>query len=202
MYFGNKPDISFFTRPVLETAPDLLGKILVRKTGDNVLAGRITETEAYDGSIDEAAHTFGGKTPRNSVMFNQGGLLYVYFTYGVHHCCNVVTGCEGEGNAVLIRSLEPLEGLEVMAYNRFGSSYLDDKIKTNLTTGPGKLCKAFNITLADNGENLVGDSIFIADDGFVVDKKDIHTTTRIGIRKSAELPWRFYLKNNRFISRK
>ena len=99
---------NFYLRPVITVAKDLLGKVLIKKEGKKILAARIVEVEAYDGSIDEAAHTFKGKTVRNEVMFNEGGYLYVYFTYGVHFCCNVVTGKQNHGTAVLIRAVEPL----------------------------------------------------------------------------------------------
>lgn len=197
----NKPTSNFYSRNVITVAKDLLGKIFVRITDGKILSGRIVETEAYDGSIDEAAHSFNGKTKRNEVMFEQGGLLYVYFTYGVHHCCNVVTGKPGEGCAVLIRGIEPISGINQMAINRFGNPDFTQKELLNLTNGPGKICKAFSIDRNDNGTNLTGDEIFIID-GVKIPKNKIVVSTRIGIKKSADLPWRFYIKDNQFVSRK
>jgi DNA-3-methyladenine glycosylase len=115
----------FYTRDVLRVARELPGKVFVKKRVDTILAGKIVEVEAYSGAADEAAHSFGGVTARNQVMFREGGILYVYFTYGMHYCCNVVTGREGEGNAVLLRAMEPLEGIETMMRNRFGESKKD-----------------------------------------------------------------------------
>jgi DNA-3-methyladenine glycosylase len=180
---------------------ELLGKILVKKNADMFLAGRITEVEAYDGSIDEAAHTFIGKTNRNAVMFGEGGFLYVYFTYGVHFCCNVVTGNIGDGTAVLIRALEPLSGIDVMSDHRFGRGLKNEKEKLNLTTGPGKICSAFRINRDHYGTDLTGDDIFLLDQP-VLESNQIVVSKRIGIRKSVDLPWRFYIKNNPYISGK
>lgn len=197
----NKLPSKFYTRNVLTVAKELLGKIFVRIIDDKILSGLIVETEAYDGSIDEAAHSYNGKTKRNSVMFDKGGILYVYFTYGVHHCCNVVTGKQNESCAVLIRGIEPICGLDHMALNRFGKSTLAEKEYLNLTSGPGKICNAFAIKRKDNGTDLVGNSIFIIE-GIKPGKNKIVTSTRIGIKKSADLPWRFYIKDNQFVSRK
>jgi DNA-3-methyladenine glycosylase len=197
---------TFYTRPPLIVAKELLGKIFVRKEISvsktiSFLAAKIVEVEAYDGSIDEAAHTFIGKTKRTEIMFGLGGYLYVYFTYGAHYCANVVTGKKGEGTAVLIRALEPVEGVNQMALNRYARDLKNDKEKLNLTNGPGKLCKAFSITKDHYGVDLTGDNIFIIDQP-VLDKKDIVISKRIGITRSVDLPWRFYIKNNPFVSRK
>jgi len=191
----------FYTRPVVTVARELLGKVLVKKTGGIVLAGIIVELEAYDGSIDEAAHTFIGKTKRNEIMFGEGGYLYVYFTYGAHFCSNVVTGKEGEGTAVLIRALEPVAGIEEMIKNRFGRDLKNDKEKLNLTSGPGKVCSAFAINKEHYGADLTGDEIYILDRP-ALNKKEIAAVERIGITKSMELPWRFYIRGNPYISRK
>lgn len=129
---------NFYSRPVLEVAVELLGKLLVKVESDKLLSGRIVEVEAYDGNVDEAAHSFKGRTERNEVMFWKGGYFYVYFTYGVHHCCNVVTGWNDHGTAVLIRAIQPVDGIEIMAVRRFGKLDLSDKEIITLTNGPGK----------------------------------------------------------------
>jgi DNA-3-methyladenine glycosylase len=210
----------FYTRPLITIAKELLGKILVKtentpitarpQTSNNLipaqsqisqtfLAGKIVEVEAYDGSVDQAAHTFIGRTKRNEIMFRQGGYLYVYFTYGVHFCSNVVTGKEGQGTAVLIRALEPVFGIEKLIINRFGRDLKNDKEKLNLTNGPGKICQAFKINRDHYGADLTGDEIFIIDQPDM-DNKNIIVTKRIGISKSIDLPWRFYIKDNPWVS--
>lgn len=191
----------FYRKDALKVAVALLGKILVRNTNNITLAGKIVEVEAYKGSIDEAAHTFGGKTKRNEVMFQDGGVLYVYFTYGMHYCSNVVTGPHGEGEAVLLRGIEPINGIEAMVLNRFEINSVSEKEKINLTNGPAKICKAFGLDKTWNGTDLRSDQLFIIDQP-KVPTKQIVTTTRIGIKKSVDLPWRFYIKNNPFVSKK
>ncbi len=191
----------FYTRDVIVVAKNLLGKILVKNYRNKILAGKIVEVEAYDGTIDEAAHTFIGKTKRNEIMFDEGGFIYVYFTYGAHFCCNVVTGVKGVGTAVLIRAVEPLLGIEDMSNNRFGHNLLNEKEKINLTNGPGKLCKAFNIDIGYNAIDLTGDEIFLLNQKKISVNK-IVVTQRIGIKKSIHLPWRFYIKDNPYVSRK
>jgi len=194
---GNK----FYTREVTTVAKELLGKTFVKFVDGETVSAKIVEVEAYDGSVDEAAHSFGGLTTRNEVMFNEGGLLYVYFIYGTHYCCNIVTGKENDGAAVLIRAVEPLTGLDYLSENRYGKTRLTEKELLSLTNGPGKICKAFNITKKHNGIDLSGDEIFILD-AKKVDKSRIAQTVRVGIKKSAELPWRFYLKDNLFVSKR
>lgn len=197
----NKLPENFYTRSVHTVARELLGKIFVRKNEAGILAGKIVELEAYDGSIDEAAHTYRGKTKRNEVMFNGGGLLYVYFTYGMHFCCNVVTGKKDEGKAILIRALEPVEGIKIMSENRFGKSKCTPKEMINLTNGPAKICEAFDIKRDQNGTNLCGNEIFIIEAPRIIASQMV-TATRIGIKKSVDLPWRYYIKDNPFVSRK
>ena len=198
---ANKLPRSFYTRNVIIVAKELLGKILVKKEGKQLLSGWIVETEAYDGEVDEAAHTFMGKTKRNEIMFNEGGYFYVYFTYGNHFCCNVVTGKKNHGTAVLIRAVEPLTGIKQMARNRFGKVLIDEKVKVNLTNGPGKVCKAFNINKGHYGLDLTGSHVFILNN-LRINKRDIVVTKRIGIKKSADLPWRFYINNNPYVSKR
>jgi DNA-3-methyladenine glycosylase len=192
---------TFYRRELLEVANDLLGKILVKIDGKNILAGKIVEVEAYHGNFDEASHAFIGITKRNEVMFESGGCLYVYFTYGAHHCCNVVTGMKGEGTAVLIRAVEPVSGVEKMIKNRFGRKLKNDKEIFNLTSGPGKVCQAFGMDRTHSGIDLTGNKIFILD-GKKISSKEIGISKRIGITRSVDLPWRFFIKNNPYLSRK
>ena len=192
---------SFYRRELLDVARSLLGKILVKASGNKILAGKIVEVEAYNGDSDEAAHSYGGITKRNEIMFEAGGYLYVYFTYGAHHCCNVVTGKKGQGTAVLIRAVEPVEGIDSMIRNRFGRKIKNDKEIFNLTSGPGKVCQAFSIDKTHSGTDLTGNNIFILN-GEKIKSKDIGVSKRIGITRSVDLPWRFFIKNNPYLSRK
>lgn len=192
---------NFYYQNVHDVAKKLLGKYFVRKLNGKNLIGKIVEVEAYDGRIDEAAHSFNGKTKRNEVMFNGGGNLYVYFTYGMHFCSNIVTGKPGDGTAILLRALEPVEGIDEMAFNRFGKKEISEKEKINLTNGPAKICIALNIQREDNGTPLSGNDIFILDEKNIRPGQ-IFTTTRIGIKKSVDLPWRYYIKDNRYVSKK
>jgi DNA-3-methyladenine glycosylase len=191
----------FYTRSVLKVARELLGKIIVKNEHGVILSGKIVEVEAYDGVLDEAAHTFGGITERNKVMFGEGGFLYVYFTYGMHYCSNIVTGKKGRGTAVLIRGVEPIEGIEQMAKNRYSKTEITQKGKINLTNGPGKICHAFDIGKRHYGIDLTGDYIFLLGQPNLK-SKEIAASKRIGIRKSVHLPWRFYIKDNPFVSKK
>lgn len=192
----------FYTRDLLTVSKELLGKILVKKDSSKILSGRIVEVEAYDGDIDEAAHTFKGKTPRNEVMFREGGFFYVYFTYGAHFCSNIVTGRDGHGTAALIRAVEPLKGIDEMIQNRFGRNELiSEKEKYNLTSGPGKICKAFGINREDYGADLTGSKIYLLDQPKIPDEQ-IGISKRIGITKSVHFPWRFFIKGNPYLSRK
>lgn len=197
----NKLPEKFYTRDVLTVARELPGKILVRKKGRKLFSGKIVEVEAYDGKTDRAAHSYKGITPRTEVMFRKGGYLYVYFTYGNHFCCNVVAGEEGHGSAVLIRAVEPIDGINFMSLNRFGVKNPDEKQFLNLTSGPGKLCKAFEINRSDSGMDLTGNQIYLLNRRKLSDNQIVQTT-RIGITKSVSLKWRFYIKNNPFVSRK
>ena len=190
----------FYIRPVLVVAKDLLGKVLVYKMGSNILAGRIIEVEAYDGKVDKASHSYNGKTKRNEVMFNEGGYFYVYFTYGAYFCCNVVTGKQNHGSAVLIRAIEPLLGINKMITNRFGRELKSEKEIYNLTSGPGKVCKAFGFTKVHSGLDLTNRSVFIVNQPRLK-KSMIGISKRIGITKSVSLPWRFFEIGNMYLSR-
>jgi len=192
---------SFYRRDLLTVAKELLGKVLVKKNSKRMLMAKIVEVEAYDGKIDKAAHSYVGKTERNKVMFNEGGFLYVYLSYGVHHCCNVVTGFEDKGTAVLIRAVEPLKGIDLMIKNRFGRKLKNDTEIINLTSGPGKVCKALGINKNNSGIDLTGDEIFLLDQP-KLKTSEIGISKRIGITKSTNYQWRFYIKENQYLSRK
>ena len=192
---------SFYLRPTLQVAQGLLGKYFIRRIGKNLLIGKIVEVEAYR-SNDPASHSFRAKTNRNSVMFCEGGHLYVYFTYGMHFCANIVTGREGIGEAVLIRAVEPLVGIEVMTKNRFPNleSHNHQSLK-NLSNGPAKFCEAFGIARQENGLDLLDSEISITE-GESIPSKLIKRSSRIGIQQGVDKKWRFFIKGNPWVSRK
>ena len=191
---------SFYLRPTLQVARDLLGKLIIRKVGNKLLIGKIVEVEAYCKG-DAASHAFRGRTKRNDVMFWEGGHLYVYFTYGMHFCANVVTGNKGIGEAVLIRALEPLTGIEVMTKNRFPNLQSHNhKSLINLTNGPAKFCRAFGISREENGLNLLNSEITITD-GDQIPLKLIKRSSRIGIQQGVEKKWRFFIAGNPWVSK-
>jgi DNA-3-methyladenine glycosylase len=184
----------FYTRPSPVVARDLLGRLLVRRLDGELLVGRIVETEAYQQD-DAASHSFVGRTPRNEVMFGPAGFLYVYFTYGMHFCMNVVTGRPGEGSAVLLRAAEPVSGLPVMARRRGVSS------ERLLCSGPARLTQAFGVARAQNGLDLVGgDALWVATGRRTPDDA-VAVGPRIGIRRAADVPWRFRVAGSPFVSR-
>jgi DNA-3-methyladenine glycosylase len=186
---------SFFARPSPEVGPDLLGRILVRRVGDGtLLTARIVEAEAYQED-DPASHSFRGRTNRTEVMFGPPGHAYVYFTYGMHHCMNVVTGSTGEGSAVLLRAAEPLEGLEEMSRRR-GTN--DPRA---LCSGPGRLCQALGIDRAENGLDLVPGRRLWLLEGAPVARSKMSVGSRVGITSGTERPWRFSVRGDRFVSR-
>jgi DNA-3-methyladenine glycosylase len=187
------PDFDFLEVSAPEAAQRLLGCELVRVVGGRPLAGVIVETEAYD-QTDAASHSYKGRTPRTDVMFGPAGHLYVYFTYGMHYCCNVVVGQEGEGAAVLIRAIEPVSGIGQMGRNRRGASGVQ------LTNGPAKLCQALAIDKRLNGHDLSTEPLQLILNPPLT-KESIIQTTRIGIKNAADVPWRFYVKGNPFVSR-
>lgn len=187
----------FYLRPTLQVAKSLLGKYVVRKLGRKKLVGKIVEVEAYIGPNDPASHAYVGKTERNKVMFEEGGRAYVYFTYGMHFCFNVVTERGGYPAAVLIRAVEPIDGIEEMMKNRGFMTDENDKIR--LTNGPAKFCEAFGITREINGIDLTGDELFITN-GENIKSSEIAVSERIGIRNGKGKKWRFYVRGNRFVS--
>lgn len=192
---------SFYLRDTLTVAKELIGKLFVKNENGILYSGIIVECEAYDGNIDRASHSYGGMTKRTEVMFREGGYLYVYFTYGMHFCANVVAGNSGHGTGILIRAVEPVDGIIQMGLNRFGNENLTGKEIKNLTGGPAKLCKAFGIQRQYNGTDLTGNLIYLTE-GITVNDAEIGTSKRIGITKSVDLPWRFIFKNNPYLSRK
>jgi len=182
----------FYTRPTLTVAKELLGKHFVRIVRGKRLVGRIVEVEAYIGEDDPACHARFGATDRNRVMYGIGGFSYVYFIYGMYNMLNIVTENEGYAAAVLIRALEPVDGIETMMKLRKSDSV------RNLTNGPGKLCMAFGIDTSHSGIDLTGDEMFIEGG----DRPDISigSSSRIGIREGTDRLWRYYVEGNRFVS--
>jgi DNA-3-methyladenine glycosylase len=185
----------FYARPVLEVARELLGCVLVRRLDGQRLAGRIVETEAYAADGDGSCHAYRGRTARNAAMFGPPGHAYVYRSYGIHHCLNVVTTlCGGPARAVLIRAMEPVDGVAAMRQRRPGCG------DAGLLRGPGNLCRTLAIDLALDGADLTGEELAIfpaaAPAGPVV------STTRIGISRSVDLPWRFYVRGSPSVSRR
>jgi DNA-3-methyladenine glycosylase len=190
----------FYNRDPRLVGPDLLGKILVRREKRSILAGRVVEVEAYLGQNDAAAHSAVGRTARNQVMFGPPGHVYVYFIYGNHFCLNVSCLPEGTAGAVLFRALEPLEGIEAMAQAR-GLALAKPRDLRKLTSGPGRLAEAFGVTrVRDNEKDLTNpkSDLFIADDRYRPAR--ISSTVRIGITKAAELPFRYLIADNPFVS--
>ncbi len=183
--------------PAEQAARRLLGCRLERTVdtadGPRLLSGRIVETEAYDQS-DAASHSYKGRTPRTDVMFGPAGRLYVYFTYGMHYCCNVVCGPQGQGSAVLIRALQPLEGLDFMTERRGGQT------GPAISNGPAKLCQALAIDKGLNGHDLVLNPLRLIMQPPLATEEVIQTT-RIGIRLAIDIPWRFYIRDNPYVSK-
>jgi DNA-3-methyladenine glycosylase len=196
-----KLDSGFYNRAdVVKIAKELIGKVLITQFGE-VTSGRIVETEAYAGAIDRASHAFGNRrTNRTEVIFQRGGLAYVYLCYGIHHLFNVVTNQQDIPHAILIRAIEPIQGVHTML-ERTGKHVAD----FTLTKGPGNVSKALGIKTGHTGLSLLDDEIYIASDDFVVAKKNIIATPRIGVDyagEDAKLPYRFVLKDNPYVSGK
>jgi DNA-3-methyladenine glycosylase len=223
---------SFYDRDALEVAPELLGKILVRvppgspagvrAPGDSgasgasrggssptpaaVRTGRIVEIEAYRGEADAASHAFRGRTPRSATMFGPAGHLYVYFTYGMHHCANVVCGPDGTPGAVLLRALEPLQGTEAMRAARFGPAG-SGRPADSLCSGPGRLCQALGIDRSHDGADLVlgEQGIWVAAGEGGVEVPVVSSGPRIGLGErvgavAMSRPWRYWIEGNRNVS--
>lgn len=190
---------AFFRRPTLAVARGLLGKYLVVKHGQEILSGKIVETEAYVGEDDLACHASKGRTPRTETLYKEAGTIYVYLIYGMYHCMNIVTERKDFPSAVLLRAVEPAEGIATMKKRRRTEKGV------SLCSGPGKLCQALGITGSMNGEMVSGDKLWIEDRRVRVHKSDVVATTRVAVDYSGpckEYPWRFYIKDSAFISRK
>lgn len=197
-----KLDHSFYNRKnVVQIARQLLGKILVTHFDGIRTAGRIVETEAYNGVEDRACHAFGGRrTKRTEHLYGEPGTVYIYICYGMHHLFNVITNKKDIPHAILIRALEPMEGIEQMLI-RTGKPSAD----YSLTKGPGNLARAMGISKIHTGGNLFSGEIFMEDDGLRYNKDQIAVTKRIGVesaREDAELPYRFIVKGNPYVSAK
>ncbi|MDO9535507.1 MAG: DNA-3-methyladenine glycosylase [Bacillota bacterium] len=186
----------FFEKDTIQAARSLLGDVLVHDSPQGRTSGIIVETEAYLSQGDPACHAAKGKTKRNAVMFGPPGRAYVYLIYGSYYCFNAVTNQEDVGEAVLIRALEPLEGLDLMEKRRG----LGQKI-TNLTSGPGKLCDAMGISKEQNGLSLQKYPLFITE-GVEIESSSIGVSGRIGINQAQDKPWRFFIIGNIFLSRR
>ena len=189
---------SFFGEDTVTLARKLLGALLVHRTPDGFAGGMIVETEAYVGAIDKACHAYQNRSERTEIMYHDGGVAYVYLIYGMHYCFNVVTGPAGEGNAVLIRALEPVIGLDLMCRRRRTKQF------TNLCSGPGKVCQALAITKEEYGLDLCvpASPLRIVRFRHIPDNR-IVSSPRINVayaEEAAAWPWRFYIRNNIYVS--
>jgi DNA-3-methyladenine glycosylase len=189
---------AFYDRASPTVARDLLGRVLVHRSSLGVIAGRIVETEAYGGARDAASHAARGRTPRNASMFARPGTLYVYFTYGMHHCANLVTGPSGRASAVLIRALEPLAGIDLM--RRFRDSKHRTVPRVELARGPGNVARALNLTLEDDGVDLTRGVVWVSDRPRVRRGRGVAAGPRIGLRRAVSRPWRFHLRGDPCVS--
>ena len=197
---------AFYARPTLTVARELLGKVLVHRAAAGLTSGKIVEVEAYIGEDDPACHAAPGPTRRNGPLYGEPGHAYVYFNYGVHDMFNVVTEPRGKPAAILVRALEPIDGVELMQKRR--SEKAEDRRRQagrqpeipieHLCRGPGNLARAMTITLADNRVDLCGGNLFIEDRG--LDVGQIAWSPRIGINVGVEHPWRCYVVGSRAVS--
>lgn len=188
-----KLELSYYNRPsVTEIAKNLLGKHICTFIDNQLTSGIIIETEAYEGTTDRASHAYNfRKTTRTNIMYQPGGIAYVYLCYGIHHLFNIVTNTAGIPHAVLLRSIHPVDGIKIMEKRR----RIEIK-KTGFTDGPGKVTQALGITISHNGENLLGNGIWIEDRDYFVDPNKIVSTPRIGVDyagEHAQWPYRFLI---------
>ena len=192
---------SFYLDPdVLHLSKSLIGKYLFTYIDDILTGGYIVETEAYNGVIDKASHAYGNRnTPRTKTMFMEGGVAYVYLCYGIHEMFNVVTAGEGKPHAILIRAINPTDGIKTMLWRR-----KMETLKPNITRGPGSVAKALGISRALNAISLQSDTLWIEDRGLVIPEENIASGPRIGVDYAGEdalLPYRFYIKDNVYVSK-
>ncbi|MFN2458228.1 MAG: DNA-3-methyladenine glycosylase [Chitinophagaceae bacterium] len=194
------PQEFYLRNNVVQVAKELLGTVLVTNWDNQKTTGRIVETEAYAGEKDKASHAFKGKTPRTKVMFEEGGTAYIYLCYGIHQMFNIVTNITGIPHAILIRAVEPLEGIDIMM-QRTGKKVLDE----TLTRGPGNVGKAFGFHTSQCGIFLQSPELHILDDGYKLPNNNIGISPRIGVAyagSDALLQYRFFIKGNKFVSGK
>ncbi len=196
-----KLDVGFYrVKEVLSIARNLLGKYLFTNINGEISGGFIVETEAYNGITDKASHAYGNrKTNRTQTMYETGGIAYVYLCYGIHEMLNVVTSVEGEPHAVLIRAINPTEGIDLMLERRKMAS-----LKNNLTAGPGSVAKALGISRKMNTFSFQSEEIWIEDCGLVLPEEQIAAVPRVGVayaKEDALLPYRFYIKGNPYVSK-
>lgn len=198
---NSKLPLSYYlNQDVLFLAKDLLGKVLFTEINGDITAGIIVETEAYFGVVDKASHAYGGRrTERTETLYSQGGISYVYLCYGIHHLFNVVTSVDGEPHAVLVRAIEPLVGQEIMELRRNMPAE-----KVAISSGPGSAAKALGIDRSFNKKDLTENEIWVEDHGIRYTSEDIIAGPRIGVayaQEDALLPWRFYVKGNKYVSK-
>ena len=184
----------------IQLSKNILGKKLVTNINNQITSGLIVETEAYLGLNDKASHAYKGKTSRTKVMFEQGGVAYIYLCYGLHYLFNIVCNFKNIPHAILIRAIEPIEGIEYMKKRRRHIS-----LNKNISNGPGKLTQALGITTNLNNKSLIDNNLWIEDIGYEISDKNISSVPRIGVdyaQEDAKLPYRFYIKNNKWVSQK
>jgi DNA-3-methyladenine glycosylase len=179
----NRLPPEFFARPTLQVAESLVGHTLYRDSPDGLVAGRLVEVEAYCGPNDPNSHAY-KRTPRSAIMYGPPGILYVYFTYGMHHCANIVCEADGTAGAVLMRAVEPLEGLDLMAARR---GLADPKL---LAKGPGRLCQAFGLNRENNDTDLATGDVWVGAERRL--EGPVRSSYRVGVDASTDFPWRFY----------
>jgi DNA-3-methyladenine glycosylase len=196
-----KLPLSFYLQEdVVKIAKELVGKVLVTNWNNEYTSGRIVETEAYEGTLDKASHASKGRTPRTEVMFGEGGTAYVYLCYGIHQMFNIVTNKSGVPHAILVRAVEPMDGIDIML-RRTGKKKVDE----SLARGPGNVGKAFGFHTSQCGLLLTRDELFIADDGFKLSKSMLDKSSRIGVDYAgshAAWEYRFFLKGSKYVSGK
>ncbi len=196
-----KLPVSFYRRTdVVAISRELLGKYLFTCINGELTGGYIVETEAYNGIIDKASHSFGNRlTPRTKTMYLQGGIAYVYLCYGIHEMFNIVTSVEGQPHAILIRAIQPTDGIEIMLARRNMGV-----LKPNITSGPGSVAQALDISRNINAITLQSDTLWIEDRGLVIPGENIAAVPRVGVAYAGEdalLPYRFYIKGNIYVSK-